>query len=160
MKSLRIPRRYPTIIIWANSLKVHLVASRHVDLRIHSTPARRNGKLEWAYESSLRVLFISNWPRGSLFCRGRILGDRFLPIASPFLAGGRNDYRRRSDFSRIVHSSTSTSFCQYIYNMYISPLKQWTHVIAIGVLLTFVSYHVETRFLRSLDIPGSFKVID
>lgn len=46
---------------------------------------------------------------------------------------------------------------QIIYIIYIFLLKQWAHVISIGVLPASVLYRVETRFLGSLDIQDRLK---
>lgn len=113
--------RYPTIIIWANSLKVYLVASRHVDqitdpFNVNSAKrqTQRDTQVHDRSWLGVRVVLsrficlatIQTSHEGLDFVEG-VLGDRFLPIASSFLAEGRNDCRRRSDISRIIHSSTS-----------------------------------------------------
>lgn len=83
----------------------------------------------------------------------------FLPIASPFLAGGQSDYRRRSDIPRIIYFSTSISLFQCTYFIYI-----YTKVVVIVVAATHAyytdqhSFHFEDTILQD-TFPGVSRII-
>lgn len=96
----------------------------------------------------LFIFFISLFQTNgdSFFSRGSTRWS-FLSIVSPFPAGERSDYRRRSDSSRIIHSSTSTSLSN-LYILYILYLPTRARLTDSSVLPASVQFCVRTRFFR------------
>jgi len=84
----------------------HAVRPRHISFDIDSAKLDETFTCErsWPNRTNRPFALCSSGNEVPDFVEG-VLSGRFLPIASPFLAGERNNYRRRSDISHIIHSS-------------------------------------------------------